>query len=126
MKEVYDPIPDKLNQQPTVWLGLTMGELARMGVVSGVISILFFEMLLISMFGSLASAIFGFLLALMTTVGFVYVGAKLIATRKAGKPYGYSDQKFSITLSKLGLKKIPCVTEGRSWTHKNTTIKSFK
>jgi conjugative transfer region protein (TIGR03750 family) len=95
-----------------------MGELSRIGIVIGLISIITCELFMIAIFGSFASIIFGFLIALIVTVLSVFLGGKIMASRKSGKPYGYSDQVFATKLAKLGLKKIACVTSTSLWTHK--------
>lgn len=118
MKEDTDLIPDKLNEKPTVWLGLTLGELLRLGLWAFFTSILFLAIPFGLVMGSMYGFFIGVFVAIIATGASVFVGGRMLSTKKAGKPYGYSDQKAAVFRAKLGLSRIPCITKSQIFTHK--------
>lgn len=122
MKTEVDLIPDKVNEQPTVWIGLTMAELVRIGTWCFIGSLLFIEMPLSVAIGTLSGIFLSFLVVIITTALSVFIGGKIMSSRKAGKPYGYFDQKAAIRKSQIGIGKIPCITRTGHWTNKRTKL----
>ncbi len=118
MLEEIDLIPDKLNEKPSVWLGLTIGELTRLGLWSFVFGLFFVAIPTGLMIGSVSGLFFGFFLLSIVVLVSVFAGGRILATKKAGKPYGYSDQKAAVMRAKLGLSRIPCLTKSQTFTHK--------
>ena len=115
-----DLVPDKLNEQPTAFFGLTQKEMIRLavkclggcfaaglllGLLSGVV-------LLVSVFVGLG---------VMIGAGLTFLLAKyVIAPRKAGTPFGYHDQKARVygLWARLGLRRQYTLHHTRLWCHK--------
>jgi conjugative transfer region protein (TIGR03750 family) len=118
-------VPDKVNERPTIWKGLTLRELVRLGLTGFLISLCGCEMLLMLVMPSTAGVILGFLAAILITIAIIFIGAHVIAVRKVGKPYGYSDQQFDLFKAKwFPVKKIPCVVTSSIWSNKRIVRRS--
>lgn len=120
LTEDKDLVPDRLNEVPTAFMGLTQGEMVSLGfkclggscgvsIFLGMMtgSVLFFSLLM----G--AGVIMGSILLVLI--------AKVVAGKKAGTPYGYKEQRAKAygLLAKMGYKRAKGIHKTQLWCHKN-------
>ena len=114
-----DIVPDRLNEPPTAFMGLTQGEMLSLGakclggscglcIFFGILtgSVLFFSLLM----G--AGVILGSVLLVLL--------AKVVASKKAGTPFGYKEQRAKAygLIAKLGYQRTKGIHKTQLWCHK--------
>ena len=117
--KAFDPVADKLNEKPTMMLGLTQGEVMSLALKCFLCSFVPCFLIGIALGGFFISAFL--MLSILLGVASLLGCAKLwVAPRKAGKPYGYKMQqkRANGTLVKLGVNKSKTLQVSRLWCHK--------
>jgi conjugative transfer region protein (TIGR03750 family) len=119
MLNSQDFIADKLNEEPTMMLGLTQSEVLSLALKCGVICLI--PCLLLGLIlGGFFLSIFLMLGVGLSAGGLVFSAKYIVAPRKAGKPFGYKSQKRRANgiLVVIGLVKPATIRSSKLWCHK--------
>jgi len=104
-------LPDRLNRQPVVFLGLTDGELRGVGLANAVV--------LVPVAGVLGTAagfgIFGVGLGFLLAGGGVWLSARALRRLKRNKPAGYHEDRIRGWLEDRGLARRTMLRESAVW-----------
>ena len=104
-------LPDRLNRQAAVWMGLTDGELKLAAVVNlGV-----FVTLGLVLGGLGGSVVLGMGGGTVAAGGGMWVSARLLRRLKRGKPDGYHEDRIRAVLEDRGLLKRTMLRESGVW-----------
>ena len=106
-----DILADRLNAEPAIFKGCSSSEL---GIIVGVAALIWLPVSLL-LAGLLGAVTMGFGIAGVGVVGTVIVMASLFQRLKRGRPDGHYQQRFSIWLSDLGLRRSPFVRRSGAW-----------
>ena len=118
MQDNYDIVPDKLNEKPTQFKGLTTYE-----ITSTIVKFNIFFMILAMIAGAIYGIVATFLLmgvsiGVGTGLGFWYC-VSVVAKKKAGTPYGYYGRKQYLNsyLVKFGILRVRTIQRSGLWRH---------
>ncbi len=106
-----DILADRLNAEPAIFKGCSSSEL---GIIVGVAALIWLPVTLL-LAGLLGAVTMGFGIAGMGVVATVIVMASLFQRLKRGRPDGHYQQRFSIWLSDLGLRRSPFIRRSGAW-----------
>lgn len=115
-----EPMPDRLNEEPTAMWGLTGKEWFRLAfkcIGTGALCGYIFGLIKTSILVMCGGCIAGLLIGIGVMLGL----AKFkISPGKVGKPPGYLDQRAKAygLITKLGLRKLKTIHRTGLWCHK--------
>lgn len=111
MSSEIEFIPDRLNQEPVIFIGMTDSEL-RWG---GLLSVLFWVPVCVVLAALLGQAILGIALGVLLALGCMWVTGRKLRTLKRGKPQGFHVLAIVALLEDAGIKSKTMIRESRSW-----------
>ncbi len=111
MPERDDILADRLNAEPTIFRGCSSSELGVIVIVAG----LFWLPVSLLLARVLGAVTMGFGFAGVGVVATVIVTASLLQRMKRGRPDGYYQQRVSIGVSNVGLRRSPLIQRSGPW-----------
>ena len=106
-----DILADRLNAEPAIFKGCSSSELGIIVVLAALIW-LPVSLLLAGLLGAITM---GFGIAGVGVVATVILMAGLFQRLKRGRPDGHYQQRFTIWLSDLGLRRSPFIRRSGAW-----------
>lgn len=107
-KEIYF-IPDRLNEEPVIYIGMTQSELK----MAGLVSVLFWLPVCIIIAVMLGYGTYGIAAGVVLAFGSMWLIGKRLRILKRGKPKGYHATAIAAWLEQHGLKpKTMLLTSG--------------
>lgn len=104
-------LPDRLNRQPVVFLGLTDGELRLVGLVNIVVWVPVGSLL-----GALVgAATLGLGAGALVAVGGIWASGKALRRLKRGKPAGYHTDRIGAWLQERGIGPRRMLRSSEVW-----------
>lgn len=104
-------LPDRLNRQPPVFLGLTDGELKMAAL--GSVGVLVPAGAVVG--GVAGSAVLGIGVGTVAAGGGMWVWARLLRRLKRGKPAGYHEDRIRAWLEDVGVVSRTMLRESAVW-----------
>ncbi len=98
-KGQHEVLPHRLNEEPAIFRGASLSELVFLSVSGLLVSIPILLILCWMIFGS---PMMGIGMSIISTIGVVFWGTKLVAKIKRGRSIGYYQVRLRIILQKLG------------------------
>lgn len=111
MIEEIEFVPDRLNEEPVVMLGMTHSEIKTVGVGA----MLFWMPVMCVVGGSLGAALFGIGIGALCGFGTIYVIGKQLRVLKRGRPKGYHVMAIQAWLEDHNLKAKTMIRHSQSW-----------
>lgn len=104
-------IPDRLNEEPVIFIGMTDSELR----IGGVLSVLIWVPVCVLIAMLFGQAILGIGAGVTFALGTMWVLGKKLKTLKRGKPVGFHVNAAIAFLEDAGLKSKTMIRESRGW-----------
>ena len=104
-------LPDRLNDEPSVFKGCSVTELTTLAIVAGVLW-LPISLLITAIFGAITM---GFGIAGVGVVGTVVLAAGRFQKLKSGRPNGFYLQQLRCWLDSRGIVKAPFIRRSGYW-----------
>lgn len=111
MAQEIEFLPDRLNRQPVVFLGLTDGELRGVALANLAVLVPLSAVLGAAVGFGIFGAGFGFLLS----GGGVWLSARTLRRLKRNKPAGYHEDRIRAWLEDRGMAKRTMLRESAVW-----------
>ena len=111
MTDRDDILADRLNVEPAIFKGCSSSEL---GLIVSVAAFIWLPVSLL-LAGLMGAVTMGFGLAGIGIVATVLITAGVFQRLKRGRPDGYYQQRFLITLSEYGLRRAPFIRRSGAW-----------
>jgi conjugative transfer region protein (TIGR03750 family) len=111
MPDKRNILADRLNVEPAIFRGCTSSEL---GIIVTLAALIWLPISVLLAWG-LGAASMGLGIAGACIVATVVICASLFQRFKRGRPHGYYQQRFIISLSTLGLRSSPFINHNGYW-----------
>jgi conjugative transfer region protein (TIGR03750 family) len=111
MIEEIDFVPDRLNEEPVLMLGMTHTEFKSVGFAT----VLFWVPVALIVCGLLGQALMGLAVGSLLALGTSYQIGKILRKLKRGKPKGYHVAIINGWLEDHGLKQKTMIRHSQSW-----------
>ena len=116
MSSEIEFIPDRLNQEPVIFIGMTDSEL-RLGAV---VSVCFWLPLCLVLAALLGQAILGIAAGVVLALASMWWVGRKLRVLKRGKPQGFHVLAITAFFEDAGLKSKTMIRESRSWDVRRT------
>jgi len=120
MSDEIEFVPDRLNEEPVLALGMTHSEFKSVGFAS----VLFWVPVAFTVCGFLGSAMFGLAVGSILALGTCYLVGKQLRVLKRGRPKGYHVTAINAWLEDKGLKSKTMIRHSQSWGIKHNARRS--
>lgn len=111
MIEEIEFVPDRLNEEPVLMLGMTHTEFKTVGFVA----VLFWVPVSLVVCGMLGAVLMGLAVGSLLALGTSYLVGKQLRVIKRGKPKGYHVTVINAWLEDRGIKSKTMIRHSQSW-----------
>lgn len=111
MIEEIEFVPDRLNEEPVLMLGMTHTEFKSVGFAS----VLFWVPVALIICGLLGAVLMGLAVGSLLALGTSYLVGKQLRLLKRGKPKGYHVAVINGWLEDRGLKEKTMIRHSQNW-----------